>query len=247
MKFIKFKGIKFTDLRNFNELSYFFKKGILVLLPSGPGLSSLFIDKNYTNALLKSDFNLFDSGLFCILLKFKNINVKKFSGYIFFNALLEYFKKNNIDNFFLIDPNVQESIKNKQLFKKFNLVSLHKPYIAPVYDFDNPTDFLLLDFIKKSKPRFIIINLGGGIQEKIGLWIRENAGYKVSIICSGAAISFYTKSQAPVNKIIDKFYLGWLLRCIYRPYKFIPRYIKSLKFIIIFFTNYNNIFKIADE
>ena len=34
------------------------------------------------------------------------------------------------------------------------------------------------------------------------------------------SIAFLTKKQAPINDIIDKFYLGWMLRIMYNQKKF---------------------------
>ena len=64
---------------------------------------------------------------------------------------------------------------------------------------------------------------------------------KTMIICSGAALAFFTKSQAPVNQFFDKIYLGWLIRCIYSPRTFIPRYMKAFSFIYTFFKYHNTV------
>ena len=77
-----------------------------------------------------------------------------------------------------------------------------------------------------------MINLGGGIQEVLGSYLKDNLNYNPQIICTGAAISFFTKKQAPINSLIDMLYLGWLIRCIFKPKQFIPRYLKSFKLII---------------
>ena len=66
--------------------------------------------------------------------------------------------------------------------------------------------------IKKIKPKYIIINLGGGTQEILGLYLKQNLNYKPSIICSGAAISFLTNQQAPITNLFDNLYLSWLVR-----------------------------------
>ena len=44
---------------------------------------------------------------------------------------------------------------------------------------------------------------------------------KVTILCTGGAISFFTGDQAPINNFIDKYYLGWLIRFIYNPIVFL--------------------------
>ena len=117
----------------------------------------------------------------------------------------------------LVDPNTSESKLNLNYINSNFIKSKYAPYIAPKYNYNNPKDIKLLKLIKLKKPKFIIINIGGGVQEKLAIWIFNKLDYKVNIICTGAAISFLTSSQAPINKFIDKLYLGWLMRCVYNP------------------------------
>ena len=98
-------------------------------------------------------------------------------------------------------------------------------------------DDILLNKIERKKPKVILLNLGGGVQEKLGSFLKSNLSYKPGIICTGAAISFFTGKQAGISKAIDKFYLGWLWRCFDEPKKFIPRYINGFKLIYIYFQN----------
>ena len=85
--------------------------------------------------------------------------------------------------------------------------------------------------IRTFKPDYIIVNLAGGTQEILGLYIRKNIRIKASIFCTGAAISFFTKDQAPINNFIDRYYLGWLVRLIFNPIIFFKRYLTGLKLI----------------
>ena len=77
----------------------------------------------------------------------------------------------------------------------------------------------------------IIINIGGEVQELLALYIKTNINLKLSIFCTGAAIGFLTKRQAPINDLIDKLYLGWLIRTLHNPRKFFVRTIRSLNLI----------------
>ena len=78
------------------------------------------------------------------------------------------------------------------------------------------------------------MNIGGGVQEKLGLYIKKNIKFKCSIICTGAAIAFLTKRQAPINNFIDRLYLGWLIRTLFDPTKFFMRNLSSLKLVKFF-------------
>ena len=59
--------------------------------------------------------------------------------------------------------------------------------------------------INSYRPDIIIINLGGGIQEPLGFFLKSNIKKKNTIIiCTGAAIGFITRVQAPINLFYDK-------------------------------------------
>ncbi len=95
-------------------------------------------------------------------------------------------------------------------------------------------DKKLINIIEKFKPNYILINIGGGTQEILAQFILKKLKFKTSIICTGAAIAFLTKKQAPINDMIDKFYLGWMLRIMYNPKKSFFRTIRSLLLVKFF-------------
>ena len=73
---------------------------------------------------------------------------------------------------------------------------------------------------KKSKTRFYIDKYRWGKPRNFRVIFKKNLKIKTTILCTGAAISFFTKDQAPINSLIDKFYLGWLVRLIFNPLVF---------------------------
>ena len=205
-------------------------KGLFVF-PSGPGLASIDEHDSYYNSLKKADYVFFDSGLFILLLSiFKNIKVNKFSGFKFLRLFFFYLKKNKTKSIFSIDPNYKFSKSNKRYLKKLGVKKIYN-YIAPKYDTKKLSDKKLLKEIIKAKPSFIMINIGGGTQEILGLYIKQNLKFKVNILCTGGAISFFTGDQAPINNLIDKLYLGWFLRLIFNPFIFAKRYFYAFKLL----------------
>ena len=227
---IIFKKIRFNNIHVKNFDKCITKKGLFVF-PAGPALASIQKSSEYYKSIQKADLVFFDSGFFVLLLKiFKNINVKKFSGYKFLSLFFDYLKKNKDKSIFSIDPSFEFSKSNKSFLKNLGLKKMHN-YVAPKYNSSELTDKKLLNLINKVKPNFILVNIGGGTQEILGLYLKEKLRFKSTILCTGAAISFFTKDQAPINNFIDKFYLGWLLRLIFNPFIFFKRYIFGLKLI----------------
>ena len=226
---INFKGIKFYNY-NFAKLFSIIDEGGYLVAPAASALTNISDDKVYHESLIQSDVAILDSGFFCVLLRiFKGKKVTKFSGYLFLKNFLNLNFSEEI-KFLTIDPTQEDSKANISLLNASNITNL-KNYVAPHYGSKNIIDNNLLEEIKRFQPRYIIINLGGGIQESLALYIKNNIKQKISILCTGAAIAFLTKRQAPINDIIDKFYLGWLARILFNPRKSLIRTIKSLYLI----------------
>tara|TARA_B100000780_G_scaffold273651_1_gene237525 strand:- start:345 stop:1079 length:735 start_codon:yes stop_codon:yes gene_type:complete len=233
IKELIFKGIHFKNYGK-NDIDKLFNHNGLIVLPSGPGLSCINKDKIYLQALRNSDRVLLDSGYFVLLLKIlKNISVTKLSGYLFFTHLIKHLQRKKFKKLLSIDPNNKFSKNNNNFFLKKGLNNnkiIH--YIAPKYNTLKLFDLKLIRFIKKNKPDYIIINIGGGVQEILGYYLKRKFNNKIKIFCTGAAISYFTGDQAPLSKFLDIYYLGWLLRILYNP-SLLVRYIKAVKLMII--------------
>jgi len=240
MKTFEFLKIKFTNFKS-NKIDILLKKNFLVF-PSAPSLSAMKINSNHHKALQNSDFVLLDSGLLVLLFNiFRGTNLKKFSGYKFLHLFLRRRKTRN-EKILLINPDFKNQKKNINFLKKYIKEKNIYSYIAPQYDSKKIKDRKLLTYINSIQPKNVLINLGGGTQEILGFFLKQKLKYKLNIICTGAAISFMTKDQAPINRFLDKIYLGWLTRIIFNPKIYLPRYLKALKLLIIFFKERNNIY-----
>ena len=236
IKNIIFKGVSFDNIK-IEDFDKLIKKRGLFVFPSGPGLASIDDNIKYYESLKKADHVFFDSGFFVLLLRiFKNIKVSKFSGYKFLELFFFYLKKNKTKSIFCIDPNYKFSKSNKIYLQKLGVKKIYN-YVAPKYEPNNLSDKQLLKKIIKTKPSFIMTNIGGGTQEVLGLYIKKNLKFRVNILCTGGAISFFTGDQAPINNLIDKLYLGWFIRLIYNPFTFIKRYFYALKLLPMILKN----------
>jgi hypothetical protein len=94
--------------------------------------------------------------------------------------------------------------------------------IAPIYG-SWVEDSSLAEQISARQPRHVVIALSGGVQEKLGFYLRGHAGYRPAIHCIGAALGFITGYQIAIPAWADRFYLGWLLRLLSDPRRFLPR------------------------
>ena len=231
---INFYDIKFYNY-SFKRIVQKIKKGGYLVAPAASSLSKILQNKLYHKSLINSDVAILDSGFFCILLRiFKKKKVKKLSGYLFLKLFLNLKFKKNV-KFLNIDPSKEESIINYNYLVKKKKIDNVISYCAPLYN-KKIYDVKLVNFIKKEKPRYVIINIGGEVQEILAEYIRNNINYKICILCTGAAIAFLTKNQAPLmNDTIDKFYLGWFVRLLHNPRKYYSRIVSSINLIKLFF------------
>jgi N-acetylglucosaminyldiphosphoundecaprenol N-acetyl-beta-D-mannosaminyltransferase len=100
-------------------------------------------------------------------------------------------------------------------------------YIAPNYPQGRIVDDALAKLANTRRPKHIVVCIGGGTQERLGLMLKRECDFKPGIHCIGAAIGFLTGNQVRIPGWADKFFLGWLFRCISEPGKFVPRYWKA--------------------
>ena len=227
-------GIPFID-GVYNYAINILNKGGLMVVPAAPALATISENKKYHDALINSDFAIPDSGYMVLLLRiFKRIYLNKLSGYAF---LKEFFKEKSLSEkkcLFLIDPTENDiTINNNFLHKQNILIDLDYHYCAPIYDKNWIEDPIALKLIEEKKPKYIMINLGGGVQERLGYYLKNHLSYSPGIICTGAAIAFFTGQQVVLSAWIDRFYLGWLWRIIQNPIIFLPRYLKGVKLFVM--------------
>ena len=229
---IKIFNINFIDA-NYKTIKSLLEKGGLLVLPSGPGLSTIKDNTKYHKSLINSDIALFDSGYLCLLLRIlKGIKVRKFSGFKFLNEFLLNLSKKNKKKIYLIDPSYKQSVINKNYLQSKKINKIYQ-YVSPIYKKNRIYDLKLVNKINKIKPKYIMINLGGGTQEVLGNYLKKKLNYKPSIICTGAAISYFTKQQAPLTNFLDNIFLGWLVRIIFNPIIFLPRYLLAFKLFFL--------------
>jgi UDP-N-acetyl-D-mannosaminuronic acid transferase (WecB/TagA/CpsF family) len=231
---IRILGIDFYNGR-VNGVVNSLKSGGLLVVPSAPGLASIKNDITYYNSLQTADIAIADSGYMSLLWNLThNRKVNRISGLEFLIAFFADKDVKESSKILLVNPRQKEADANLAFLngEGFNLTH-ENSYVAPMYDKGKIEDAELLSFIEEKKPKYIMLNLGGGVQEILGAYLKANSSYKPAIICTGAAIAFLTGQQAHIPTWADKFFLGWLIRCIEKPKMYIPRYLAAFKLLIV--------------
>lgn len=227
-------GIRFLN-RNFQTINKLLVEGSFMIIPSAPSLTYLKSDPYYYECLKGADFAIPDSGLMVLILRFfYKINIQKLSGLAFLKQFLIDCADNKNHGIFFVEPTQEDHEANENYLNNIGVFYDSTCfYVAPLYKDTVIEDFDLLKQLEEQMPKYIIINLGGGIQEKLGYFLKKNLSYKPAIICTGAAIAFLSGRQANIPDWGDKFYLGWLFRCLSNPRRFVPRYLDSIKLVFM--------------
>ena len=162
----------------YEEAFHKLKQGEFMVVPSGPGLATIDQDKKYYRALQSADFAIADSGFMVILLRlFFGYKIKKLSGLKFFREFIKEKVLQKEGTLFCVDPSELESHRNNKYLNRIGIsISIDSHYVAPYYNKHNIEDPRLLAVLEslETKPKFLLLNLGGGIQERLAFYLRNN-------------------------------------------------------------------------
>jgi exopolysaccharide biosynthesis WecB/TagA/CpsF family protein len=199
----------------------------LVVAPSAPGLAvDLVNSTTYREALTTADLALTDSGFMVLLWRgFTGEQLPRHSGLKFLRAVLDRPELKQPGAVFWVMPSAEEDTRNRSwLISQGFPVTTDDVYLAPHYSPGPVNDDELVRRINARQPRIVMLAIGGGVQERVGLMLRARLGCRPSILCLGAAIAFLTGGQTSIPPWADKLMLGWLLRLLSNPRKFWRRY-----------------------
>ena len=208
-------------------------RGGLVVVPAAPALMELQTNEYYREALLNADLAITDSGLMVLVWRLlTGEKISRVSGLKYLKLLLEMKVLQPRGATLWIMPTAAARDQNLIWLQSHGHdVSAEDCYVAPHYSNDRVVDRTLIELATKLKPKHIVVCLGGGTQERLGLMLKRECGFQPSIHCIGAAIGFLTGNQVRIPMWADKLVLGWLFRCLSDPGKFVPRYWKACKLV----------------
>ncbi|WP_419803719.1 WecB/TagA/CpsF family glycosyltransferase [Terriglobus sp.] len=209
-------------------------QGGLLVVPAAPALKDLQTQPAYRQALLEADLVIPDSAFmvlvwnYMIAPRLRRPQLRRLSGLEYLRALLE---RSEVrvpgSTFWIMAGERPASLNLAWLAQQGITVPVSHVYHAPMYgaaDAVALTDPALLEVLDRVRPAHIIVTIGGGTQERLGLYLRRNLKYVPGIHCIGAAIAFLSGDQAAIPVWADRLYLGWLLRVIDEPKRYGPRY-----------------------
>ncbi|MDP9187034.1 MAG: WecB/TagA/CpsF family glycosyltransferase [Verrucomicrobiota bacterium] len=203
--------------------------GGLLVVPAAPALVKICHDEEYRRAVTSADMAIADSGAMVLLWKiFTGRRVERISGLKFLKRLVARLTSHSSEHVLWIVPSESAHEKTITWLRQVNLTSTADFYIAPRYA-AQVRDDALVGKIDSHPPAHVVVGIGGGVQEKLGLFLKENLRARPAIHCIGAALAFLTGDQPPIPMWADRFYLGWLLRLIRQPRVFGPRYLSAFK------------------
>ena len=208
-------------------------QGGLVVVPAAPALVELQTNEDYREALFNADLAITDSGLMVLIWRLlTGKKIARVSGLKYLRHLFEIKALQPGESVLWIMPNATARDQNLVWLRSqgydFNECNC---YLAPNYSGGRIRDEVLINLANQLRPKHIVVCLGGGTQERLGLMLKRACDFKPSIHCIGAAIGFLTGNQVHIPAWADKFFLGWLFRCLAEPGKFAPRYWKACKLL----------------
>ncbi len=208
------------------------KGGGLLVVPAAPALKDLPTDAAYREALLHADLAITDSAFMVLIWNFISRNrVPRVSGLAYLKALLLEAEVREPGNTLWIMASPASAKKNMTWLRAQGIALPEDDvYMAPLYR-GVIEDQALLAKMRAHRYKHVVVTVGGGTQERLGLYLKRQLEYLPAIHCIGAAIAFLSGDQVYIPTWADKTGLGWLFRCFSKPAAYVPRYWAARKLV----------------
>ena len=208
-------------------------QGGLVVVPAAPALVELPINEPYREAVFNADLAITDSA-FMVLLWWilTGKKIQRVSGLRYLRLLFDRKALKDRDSVFWIMPSAAARDQNLAWLRSQGYAFDESDcYLPPQYASGRIVDDTLVEIVNQRRPKHIVVCLGGGTQERLGLMLKQACDFRPGIHCIGAAIGFLSGNQVRIPNWGDRFYLGWLFRCLSEPGKYVPRYWRACKLV----------------
>lgn len=206
------------------------ERGGLLVVPAAPALKDIDRNVGYREALLNADLCITDSAFMVLIWnRISKQKIHRLSGLKYLRELLRREDAHRPGNVVWIMASPASAEKNLAWLRKQGIeVPDECVYVAPMYgrEIEDPA---LLQLLERVRPQHVMVTVGGGTQERLGLYVKRGLSYGASIHCIGAAIAFLSGDQVGIPVWADRFYVGWLFRTVADPKRFGPRYWEARK------------------
>jgi N-acetylglucosaminyldiphosphoundecaprenol N-acetyl-beta-D-mannosaminyltransferase len=224
---IQILGLRFFDGEVDDVVKFISNNGGVLVVPAAPALVRLQNDAIYRDAMVAADLAIPDSGLMVLIWKvLQRKKLNRISGLAYLKRLAREPGFN--EKTFFVVPSERAQTKLLGWAEQENRrITPENCYVAPQYEL-SVQDAQLLEKVSNLRPVQIVIAIGNGPQEKLGIYLRDRLPYRPAIHCIGAALGFLTGDQVAIPDWADRFYLGWLFRLFAQPRVFVPRLFRAL-------------------
>ena len=208
------------------------EQGGLLTAPSGPGLAcDLLSEPAYRRALVESDVVLTDSAFMVLLWRLRTgRRLPRNSGLAFLRIWMNREMMRRPGAVVWVMPSEAEAVHTRRWLERNGYpVSGEEFYVAPLYRRGAIVDEALAELIEVRRPEVVYLGIGGGVQERLGHYLREKLSYAPTILCLGAALAFITGAQVQIRPWVDRWGLGWLWRILSDPRRYCGRYFRATR------------------
>lgn len=215
------------------------KGGGLLVVPAAPALKDMETNAAYREALLHADLAITDSAFMVIVWnRLQGDSIRRLSGLEYLRELLREPEVREPGNCVWVMASAASAKKNLRWLAGQGIgVPAECVYTAPIYSQETGgeeiADMALVEMLERLRPKHVVVTVGGGTQERLGLYLKQNLSYRPGIHCIGAAIAFLSGDQVAIPVWADKLYLGWLFRSISEPKRYGPRYWEARKLFVL--------------
>lgn len=208
------------------------EKGGLLTAPSGPGLAcDLVGEPAYRRALEASDIVLTDSAFMVLLWRIRTgIRLRRNSGLAFLRIWMNREVMRRPGAVLWVMPTEAERRHTLTWLESQGYPATDEDfYVAPGYPAGPIADPTLSELVERRAPEVVYLGIGGGVQERLGHYLRDALSYRPVILCLGAALAFMSGAQVQIPPWVDRLGLGWLWRILSNPSRYVGRYLRATR------------------